>query len=171
MFCEKGRSYQDQAQCQTQRFKDSPDASLIQGAQSNEGKETKCVDTKYMQMLLQRCVQGAMEAKRKPVNPARWRKKTSGKKLINQPVNQPFPAASTRMRGAACTEEEETTQGRSSPAADLKGIWKFTQEGLSGRRVVSARGRQSKESSSSPWREQGQAAGPVRGYCNSPSQE
>ena len=48
MFCEKGRSYQDQAQCQTQRFKDSADASLIPGAQSNEGKETKCVDTKYV---------------------------------------------------------------------------------------------------------------------------
>ena len=35
-------------------------------------------------------------------------KKQVGKKLINQPVNQPFPAAGTRMRGAARTEEEET---------------------------------------------------------------
>lgn len=98
-------------------------------------------------------------------------KKQVGKKLINQPVNQPFPAAGTRMRGAARTEEEETIQGRSSPAAVLKGIWKFPRKGLSGRRVVNATGRQSKDSSSSPWREQGQAAGPVRGYYNSPSQE
>ena len=48
MFSEKGRSYRDQTLCQTQRLKDSPDVSLTQGVQSNEGEETKCVDTKHV---------------------------------------------------------------------------------------------------------------------------
>lgn len=37
-LCEQGGSYQDPALYQTQRFKDSPDTSLAQGAQSNDGK-------------------------------------------------------------------------------------------------------------------------------------
>ena len=62
----------------------------------------------YVDAAIEVC-SGGHGSKEEACQPCKMEEKTSGKKLINQLVNQPFPAAGTRMRGAARTEEEETT--------------------------------------------------------------
>ena len=62
---------------------------------------------------------GAIEAKRKPVNPARLRNHQVGRKKLR---SQPFPRAGARMKRAPRTEEKGTAYGHFSPAAVLKGI-------------------------------------------------
>lgn len=63
----------------------------------------------YVDAAIEVC-SGGHGSKEEACQPCKMEEKNKWeKKLINQPVNQPFPAAGTRMRGAARTEEEETT--------------------------------------------------------------
>ena len=62
-----------------------------------------------------------MGAKRKPVNPARWRNNQVGSKLINKPISQPFTVPGTLMEEISGHSRGRSYTGELKPTRSLEG--------------------------------------------------